>query len=135
MIPNQARTMKMKLMSSTIRLEQLRFHAYHGVLPQERKTGNDYVVNLSIGYDFSPAMLSDEVSDTLNYAEVYQLVEQEMAVPSNLLERVAGRICDRLNRRFAGINDIKLRITKVNPPMGADCQGASVEVHLASLNK
>lgn len=120
----------MKVVNSQIFLENVRFHAFHGVLPQERKVGNDYLVSIGIEYDFSKAMVSDDVNDTLNYAEVYQLLSQEMTVPSALLERVAGRIGDRLFRRYPGIQSIDLKITKVNPPMGADSDGAGVQVHL-----
>lgn len=81
-------------------MQDLKFHAFHGVLPQERKTGNDYLVSLRIKYDVTNALTSDDVNDTLNYAEVYQLVSQEMSVPSQLIERVGGRIGDRLFRRF-----------------------------------
>ena len=119
----------MKLSSSYILLQSLKFHAYHGVLPQERVTGNDYTVDMRIKYDVSGALTSDDVNDTLNYAEVFRLVAQEMAVPSALLERVAGRIGDRLFRRFPGIEEVELKIVKQNPPMGADCKGAGVEVH------
>lgn len=120
----------MKLKESYIVLQDLRFHAYHGVLPQERLTGNDYVVNLRIGYDIGDAMLSDDVNDTLNYAEVYQLVSQEMAVPSGLIEHVAGRIGDRLFRLFPKIEKVELKIIKQNPPMGADGDGSGIEVCL-----
>lgn len=119
----------MKLISSYIVLQQVRFHAYHGVLPQERITGNDYVVDLRIKYNVKDATVSDQVEDTLNYAEVYQLVAQEMAVPSALIERVAGRIGDRLQRKYPSIEAIDLKIVKKNPPMGADCDGAGVEIH------
>ncbi len=119
----------MKLSSSYILLQSLKFHAYHGVLPQERVTGNDYTVDMRIKYDVSGALTSDDVNDTLNYAEVFRLVAQEMAVPSALLERVAGRIGDRLFRRFPGIEEVELKIVKQNPPMGADCKGAGVEAH------
>ncbi len=118
----------MKLSSSYILLQNLKFHAFHGVLPQERLTGNDYMVDMRIKYDVSGALTSDDVNDTLNYAEVFQLVAQEMAVPSALLERVAGRIGDRLFRRYPGIEEVELIIVKQNPPMGADCKGAGVEV-------
>lgn len=121
---------QMAVKSSYILLENVKFHAFHGVLPQERKVGNDYQVSLRIGYDISRAMVSDDVNDTLNYAEVYQLLSQEMSVPSALLERVAGRIGDRLFRKFPAIQSIDLTIIKVNPPMGADSEGAGVEVHL-----
>lgn len=120
----------MTVKSSYILLENVKFYAFHGVLPQERKVGNDYQVSLRIGYDISRAMVSDDVNDTLNYAEVYQLLSQEMSVPSALLERVAGRIGDRLFRKFPAIQSIDLTIIKVNPPMGADSEGAGVEVHL-----
>lgn len=120
----------MTLQESYIYLTNLRFHAYHGVMAQERLVGNDYEVSLRIGYDVASATLSDDVADTLNYADVYRLVAQEMTVPSRLLERVAYRIGDRLCRKYPAITSIDVRVTKNNPPMGADCDGAGVELHL-----
>lgn len=122
----------MKLMSSKIFLRNVRFHAFHGVLPQERIVGNDYLVNLVLDYDFSSAMKTDDLQGTLNYAEVYQKVREEMAVPSKLLEHVAGRIAHRLFSDFPEIQKLQLSITKVNPPMGADSDGAGVEVVLTN---
>lgn len=122
----------MKLMSSKIYLRNVRFHAFHGVLPQEGIVGNDYLVNLVLDYDFSSAMQTDELQGTLNYAEVYQKVREEMAVSSKLLEYVAGRIAHRLFSDFPEIQKLQLSITKVNPPMGADSDGAGVEVVLTN---
>ncbi len=122
----------MKLMSSKIYLRNVRFHAFHGVLPQEGIVGNDYLVNLVLDYDFSSAMQTDELQGTLNYAEVYQKVREEMVVPSKLLEHVAGRIAHRLFSNFPEIQKLQLSITKVNPPMGADSDGAGVEVVLTN---
>lgn len=122
----------MKLMSSKIYLRNVRFHAFHGVLPQEGIVGNDYLVNLVLDYDFSSAMKTDDLQGTLNYAEVYQKVREEMAVPSKLLEHVAGRIAHRLFSDFPEIQKLQLFITKVNPPMGADSDGAGVEVVLTN---
>ena len=122
----------MKLMSSKIYLRNVRFHAFHGVLPQEGIVGNDYLVNLVLDYDFSSALKTDDLQGTLNYAEVYQKVREEMAVPSKLLEHVAGRIAHRLFSDFPEIQKLQLSITKVNPPMGADSDGAEVEVVLTN---
>lgn len=122
----------MKLMSSKIYLRNVRFHAFHGVLPQEGIVGNDYLVNLVLDYDFSSAMQTDELQGTLNYAEVYQKVREEMAVSSKLLEHVAGRIAHRLFSDFPEIQKLQLSITKVNPPMGGDSDGAGVEVVLTN---
>jgi dihydroneopterin aldolase len=120
----------MSIQSSYIFLRNLRFHASHGVMPQERVTGNDYEVSLRIGYDLSRAMHTDDVADTLNYADVYRLVEQEMSVPANLLERVACRMAERLFSTYPAVTSLDLRLIKLNPPMGADADGAGVELHL-----
>ena len=120
----------MKLQSSYIYLRDLHFHAYHGVEPQERKVGNAYLLSLRLQYPIDAAMLSDNVLDTVNYADVYRIAEQEMQVPSNLLERVAYRMADRIFRRFAFVEAVDIQLTKLNPPMGTNQGGAGVEVHL-----
>ena len=119
----------MKMVSSYIYLKDVRFHAFHGVMPQEKEVGADFLVSLRVGYDFSKAMQTDKVDDTLSYAEVYQLVKQEMEQPSSLLEHVAGRIADALMRHYPMVTSIDLSVTKQNPPMGADGEGAGVELH------
>ena len=87
-------------------MRNLRFHATHGVMAQERITGGDF--------------------------ELYELVKREMMQPSNLLEHVAGRIGESIFREMAGVTSVDIEVCKVNPPMGADCDGASVELHLTS---
>ena len=116
--------------STKIFLRQVRFHAYHGVLEQERRVGNDYVINVVAECDFTHAMLTDELEDTVSYADIYCVVKEEMAIPSKLLEHVAGRIGERLFNEFPSLQSLDISIMKVNPPFGADCEGAGVEVHL-----
>ena len=116
-------------MKTYIYLRKVRFHAFHGVLPQEKAVGADFTVSLRVGYDFSRAFDTDDVADTLNYAEVFNMVKNEMAQPSQLLEHVAGRIVRKLLTTWPRIESIDLKLNKDNPPMGADCDGAGVEVH------
>lgn len=120
----------MYLKSSYIYINDLRFHAFHGVMPQERLTGNDYSVSIRIGCNVEKAMLSDDIDDTVNYGEACSIVSQEMAVPSQLVERVAYRIADKIARRYPDVTSIDIKVTKLNPPFGADCEGAGVEIHL-----
>lgn len=117
-------------MTTYIYLREVRFHAYHGVMPQERTVGADFTVDLRVEYPFAKAMESDDVSDTLNYAQLYNIVKQEMAIPSNLLEHVAGRIAKAVMSAYPEILSVDIKLTKTNPPMGADCKGAGVEIHL-----
>ena len=70
------------------------------------------------------------VEVTLNYAELYEVVKCEMMKPSDLLEHVAGRIGQAVFDTFPQILSLQVSITKLNPPMGADCDGAGVELHL-----
>lgn len=123
MTPTMAR-----LITSHVFIDGIRMHARHGVLPQERLTGNDYTIDVDAEYDVSAAMRTDQVDDTLNYASVFSAVKAEMSVPSQLIEHVAGRIADRLLEDFPAIKMLKIRIRKENPPMGADCDGAGVEI-------
>jgi dihydroneopterin aldolase len=120
----------MKLESAYIYLEKLRFYSYHGVMPQERIVGGEYEVDLRVEYPFDEALRTDDVADTLNYASLYQLVEHEMSVPSRLLEHVAGRIARSVFKNMPRSKAVDIKISKKNPPMGADIQGAGVELHL-----
>ena len=92
--------------------------------------GADFLLDVRVGYPLTQAMQSDEVGDTLNYAALYDLVAREMQQPSKLLEHVAGRIAEAISLAFPQVTSIDLELTKLNPPMGADCEGASVEIHL-----
>ena len=122
----------MRLTASYITLRQVRFHAFHGVMPQERQVGADFLLDVRVGYPLAQAMQSDEVDDTLNYATLYDLVAREMQQPSKLLEHVAGRIAKVISETFPQVTSIDLELTKLNPPMGADGEGASVEIHLVN---
>ena len=81
---------------SQIRLNKVRFYAYHGVMEQEQRVGGWYLLTLTIDYPFAKAMESDDVSDTLNYATVLDVVTREMKIPGRLLEHVAGRMAKSL---------------------------------------
>ena len=120
----------MRLTTGYIHLRQVRFHAFHGVMPQEQQVGVDFLLDLRVGYPLQQAMQSDEVADTLNYAALYDIAAREMQQPSKLLEHVAGRIATAIGQTFPQVTSIDLELTKQNPPMGADCEGASVEIHL-----
>ena len=117
---------------SYLLLKEVRFYAFHGVMPQERKVGGDFTVSLRVGVDLTRPVASDDVADTLNYATLYDVVKREMAIPSQLLEHVAGRIGQAVFDAFPQVTTIDLTLVKLNPPMGADSEGAGVELHLTN---
>jgi dihydroneopterin aldolase len=126
-MPNrQAKTM---ITSSHIFLENLIFHAHHGILPQESKIGNAYILNLRLKTNITPAIETDELINTVNYADVYHVLKEEMTIPSKLLEHVGGRIVRRLFHDFPAIEEIDFKLAKQNPPIGADIHSCGVELH------
>ncbi len=120
----------MELTSTYILLQGLQYHTYIGVGEQEQVVGNDYVLDLRLGYPFAAAMESDAVDDTLNYADVFNVVSEVMKQPSKLLEAAAGKIVKELCARYKRLESIDLKLVKRNPPMGADCDSTGVELHL-----
>ena len=79
----------------TIRLTGLRVRGHHGVLPEERRAGQEFVVDVALSLDLRRAALSDDVADTVHYGE---LAEQLAAVvagePVDLLETLATRLAE-----------------------------------------
>ena len=120
----------MTIATGKISLDDMRFYAYHGVMEQERRVGGEYNVSLTVEADLADAARTDDVADTINYAELYELVKREMAMPSNLLEHVAARIGRCAIEEYERITAVTVKVTKLNPPMGGDSKGASVELKL-----
>lgn len=120
--------MNYNIASNYMTLRNLRFHAYHGVLEQERIVGNDYEVSVRMSYDMRRAIASDDVANALNYAEAYEVIKRVMMQPSRLIERVAWRIAKALLDEFPMARNAEVTLVKLNPPMGADCDGAEVRI-------
>ena len=118
-------------METKIELREMRFYAHHGVGEQETVVGNWFTVDLALEAPLGLAVESDDLSATINYAEVYEVVKVEMAVPSKLIEHVAGRIMRALKVRFPQLTAIDIRLAKRNPPFGGDIREAG-EVFLKS---
>ena len=129
MVRLSKRNKAMTLDSSYIFIDGLRLHAFHGVMEQERRVGADFLVDIRVQYNISKAIETDDVAHTLNYADLLQIVSQEMARPSSLLEHVAGHIVQAIFETYPSALAVDLKLTKLNPPMGADSDGAGVELH------
>ncbi|WP_455587669.1 dihydroneopterin aldolase [Bacteroides sp.] len=119
----------MKIDSSYIHLENVLFFARHGVATQETAVGNEFYINLRLKVDFIHAATTDELEDTISYADVYAVLKEEMEIPSKLLEHVCGRIITRLFQEFPTVEEIEIKLSKRNPPMGADIHSAGIEMH------
>lgn len=115
----------MKIKEQTITLDSLRFYAFHGAEPQEAIVGAWYTVDISIKADATDAILNDNLSRTINYAKVTEIIKQQMQIRSALLEHVAGRIAQALLDNFPAINALTIKVCKQNPPVCAPCIASS----------
>ena len=109
-----------------IELEGMEFHSFHGVLDREKVNGNLFVVDFRGIMDMRTAAQSDALEDALNYAEIYDAVAAEMAVPSELLEHVAGRIVNALTEKFPQLESFSVRVSKRRPPVAGIVQWSRI---------
>ena len=110
----------------TIRIDNMEFYAYHGCFKAEREVGNRFLVDLEISANLEKASASDNIQDTVNYQEAYNIVKEQMRIKSHLLEHVAMRILDRLFEKLAGIEKATVKVSKMNHPMGGQMERVSV---------
>lgn len=119
----------MKLKGKVV-LEGLEFHAYHGIYPDERSSGNKFEVDVSVNTVFDESAFQDELTGTINYEDIYSIVKVEMNMPSKLLESVAHAIAQNILDSFSAAMRAEVTISKFNPPIGGVCKKAKVSVDL-----
>ena len=99
----------------TIHLEQILFRSYHGLYEEERINGNDFLVDVTVKYQ--PFGEINRIEDTINYAEVFELVRKRMAIATPLLETVAMDIAALILSEFKVAEKVMITIKKLNPPI------------------
>jgi dihydroneopterin aldolase len=115
-------------MTGKVALEGLEFHAFHGVYPHERESGNWFEVDIIVETNFLKAALHDDLSGTANYETLFRIVKNEMDKPSKLLETVAEKIIQSVFLELPTVTQVELKIAKLNPPIGGKCGRAWVSV-------
>lgn len=113
---------------SSITLERMHFYAHHGCFAEEQAIGTHFRLDVSYETDTSRAQLSDNIADTVSYLEVYQTIRREMMKPSHLLEHVGNRIVDALLADYPAIESVKVRVSKLAPPLGGELEAVTVEI-------
>jgi dihydroneopterin aldolase len=115
-------------MAGIIELEGMAFYAYHGHYDFEKQVGTRFIVSATIHTDCTKAGKSDQLDDALNYQKIYDIIREEMATPSALLEHVCTRILDHLYRSFPNVEKASIKVSKMNPPMGGEIEKVSVQL-------
>ena len=100
----------------SIELKRLRFLAYHGLYAEEKKTGNEFEVNLVVSYEPSSGTITD-ISDTVNYSALYVLLKKEMQHPRHLLETLVMELAENIHITFPQIRKVEITVTKLHVPI------------------
>jgi dihydroneopterin aldolase len=112
----------------TIKLQNIRTFSFHGCLEEEGRIGSDYRVDLDIKTDLRKSSISDELKDTVDYVLLNQIVIEEMAIRSKLLEHVGHRIVTRIFKEIPSVSRIVVAVSKLNPPIGGDVEAVTIEM-------
>lgn len=111
-----------------ISIEGMEFFAYHGCFREEQLIGTKFIVDVFIETDTSEAEKTDDLEKTVNYQSIYSLVKEEMSVNSKLLEHLGRRILNRIKMEFPPVSDCRIKVSKMNPPVGGKVERVCLEL-------
>lgn len=110
-------------------IKGMKFYGYHGVFPEENKLGQQFYVDLDLSLDLSQAAETDDLTYTINYAELHALAKEIVeGKPFKLIEALAGHIASRLLEAYTRINEATVRVTKPHPPFDIHFDGVTIEL-------
>lgn len=109
-----------------IKINRIQLYANHGCLEEEGKIGSIYEIDVTIKTDFSKASQSDNLVDAVDYVHLNNIVKEEMAIRSALLEHVAKRILNKMLLEIPIIQKATVQISKINPPIGGNVANVSI---------
>ncbi len=102
---------------SVISVEGIKIYAFHGCMDEEGAVGSHYEVNVKIEADVEKAVETDKLSDTVDYVKVYEIVKEQMAIRSKLIEHVARRILTHIKNDCAHVVSAEVTVYKLDPPI------------------
>lgn len=113
----------------TIRIKGLKIFAYHGVNPEEKENGQNFILDLALTADLARAAQSDDLADTVNYAAVRKAVNAAFTAEKyDLIERAAQVVCDAVLTQFPPVQSVTLELKKPEAPINAVFDYVSVEL-------
>lgn len=112
----------------TITVKGIKQYCYHGCLPEEETIGGWYETDVEADTDMDGAVKTDDLSKTVDYTEINQIVRNQMSIRSKLVEHVAGRIASTLLRQIAQISEVRVTVSKLHPPVEGETERFSVSI-------
>jgi len=112
-----------------ILIKGMEFYGYHGVLAEEKRLGQRFIIDLEMYGDLREAGTTDDLRYTINYAEVYQLVEKLVAGGNyDLIEALAEGIAARVIENYP-VEGVLVRVKKPQAPIPGKFSWVGVEIY------
>ncbi len=99
-----------------VQLHNLSFRAFHGIHEEEKILGNEYSVDAAVEFHERDEVI-EHINETIDYANVYDIIKKRMSVPTPLLETVAMKVGNDIHHKFPDLKSITISIKKMNPPV------------------
>lgn len=116
-------------MNDKIIVKGLKIYAYHGVNPEEKVDGQNFILDITSKADLSKPCKSDNVDDTVSYAKIIkEATKIFLSEKNDLLERAAKRVAEGLLERFEKIQEVNIVLKKPEAPIKADFEYVAVEI-------
>ncbi|CAM3100184.1 dihydroneopterin aldolase [Paenibacillus sediminis] len=111
-------------------LHRMEYYGYHGVFEEERKLGQRFYIDVEMDLDLRAAGQNDDLTKTVNYAEVHELVKEIVEKKSfKLIEALGEHIASSLLDTYTVIDAVCVKVTKPHPPFDIHFQGVTVELY------
>ena len=111
----------------TIRINNLKIHANHGVYKTEEKNGQIFEIDIEIITDLKIAMVSDNLDDTISYENIVESITKIFTQKRfNLIEKIGDEVCNFIINNYTA-EKVVLRIRKPNAPINADFDSVELE--------
>ena len=112
-----------------IKVQGLKLYAYHGVNPEEKVDGQEFILDIKAYLSLDLPCVSDNVDDTVSYAKIIKTARRVfLAEKYDLLEKAAQTVADAILSEFPKIEKVKVEVKKPVAPIKADFDYVSVEI-------
>lgn len=118
-----------------IRINNMSFHTYNGVFPEEKRMGQRLEIDVELTYPIEEQVKNDDLTETVSYADVYDTIERFVLNHNyNLIESLANNVLQTLLADYPMITEITLKVRKYSVPIAGIFDNIEIEVSGSNSN-
>lgn len=115
------------MITQKVSLREVRFYSPIGFYEEEQVVGNEFYVNVDVCFPFENSD-AENLKNTINYEEIYQIVLEVMSPKRKLLESALEDMLDLILKKYSFAQKVYVSIRKINPAFGGDLANSEVSL-------